>query len=503
MIGDSSGGFLTSIMIVVLLIYVAWKKIRAVPNYYTINVSLFFWSVFFILSIIFNQMWDWSNIWFLYVLLLPKLVLTVIEKKEILQWKRRIFKRSFNLLSAFADNTSRLLHRILRVATWIISFILILAITVGVFAVLGFVKQTKMLQKTNKTIDELFDRLNDTPTSTISTSDRIFVNQKYVAYLRANYNFEEIVGGFSKHTDKKILEYVANNGSWFGENRYYQYAFSQYNLGHPEEFLDGIKKSDFGSYPQTVIKAAFELGLFDDCRKLLEQYKKELENTEGRSLGEFDKEIIWTAEKVGNFEMVKASPNPSEKGGDLVVYQAHALLMTGEREQALSLYRKQINAYKNEIIKDFAIFRWLGFPDNEISMVEKELHLDEIKVYTCPDDDTNTASLAKPFIGEWQCEENGYRINWEIKDDYHLCHYLFQTKQHDKDKWIDDDIAVTRYRFKQVAGRTIIEEYNVRTNVLSVGEITLINDNELQINKDTDKVRVYKRVMKEEDKVKN
>jgi hypothetical protein len=166
------------------------------------------------------------------------------------------------------------------------------------------------------------------------------------------------------------------------------------------------------------------------------------------------------------------------------------------------LYRKQINAYKNEIIKDFAVFRWLGFPDNEIAIVEKELHLDVIKVYTHPDDDANTASLAKPFTGEWQCEDNGSRINWEIKDDYHLCRYLFQTKRNDKDEWIDDDIAVTRYRFKQVTGKTIIEEYNVRTNALSATEIMQVNDNELQIKQINngngefkDKISVYNRVI--------
>jgi hypothetical protein len=40
-----------------------------------------------------------------------------------------------------------------------------------------------------------------------------------------------------------------------------------------------------------------------------------------------------------------------------------------------------------------------------------------------------------------------------------------------------------------------MEEYNARTNVLSVSEISLVNDDELQVKAvDSGEVRVYRRV---------
>jgi len=242
--------------------------------------------------------------------------------------------------------------------------------------------------------------------------------------------------------------------------------------------------------------------MLDECRKLIELYKKTLENDKENSLDEFDNEIIWTAEKVGLHELVKeifeASPDPSKEGESnddsaLVNYKAHALLMTGESEQALSLYRKQLKNYKNEMEKDFTVFRWLGFRDTEISMIEKELHLNKIMVYTYPDDDANTA-LAAPFTGKWQCEENNIFTHWEMKENHQLCHYLLQTKN--GDQWVDSEIAVTRYRLKQMDDKTIMEEYNVRSNVITVSEIEQVND-ELHVKnmgEAESKIKVYKRM---------
>ena len=72
------------------------------------NVSLAFWSLFLLLSVLLNRVWDWANIWILLALLLPKWVLTIIQKREIVQWKQRIFKRGF----IFMDNPSALFHRV-------------------------------------------------------------------------------------------------------------------------------------------------------------------------------------------------------------------------------------------------------------------------------------------------------------------------------------------------------------------------------------------------------
>jgi tetratricopeptide (TPR) repeat protein len=481
-------------MFSILLIYVAWKKIKAVPSYYTINISLIFWSVLFILSIVISQIGNYLNLWIICVLLLAKLGFTIFQKREILQWKKRVFKRGVNFFSVFLENSSKTLQKALRTFVWGISILIIVCFCIGI-PYLGYVE--KLRNSTNNTINELFNRVNHI--ASLSTNDNIYFARQQAAHLQKNFQNLPFLWGAKKYED------------WATEMHYYQYALCQYSLGRPEDFLKGIKdgleynilqkephKTIMAAFfiplqPQTTIKAAFELGMLDDCRKLINEYQKLLEKNSSLDI---DKDVIWTALQVGLFD--EASPNPSKGGesqddGDLLIYQAHALLMTGEREKALPLYRQQINNRKNEIEKDFAVFRWLGFSDTEISIIEKELNLNKIAVYTRPTDDTNTV-LAQPFIGKWQYEENEHRINLEIKDSYNLCHYLFQTKTGDKE-WSDEDIAVTRYRLKQMDNRTIIEEYNVRRNELSVREISLVNDDELQIKEmENGEVMVYRRV---------
>jgi hypothetical protein len=87
---------LINIIIFGLFIYVAWKKIKAAPTYRTINISLIVWSIAFILSFVLFYHSGWRD-WVWFVLVLLKLILTVLKKVEILQWKKRIFKKNFFL----------------------------------------------------------------------------------------------------------------------------------------------------------------------------------------------------------------------------------------------------------------------------------------------------------------------------------------------------------------------------------------------------------------------
>jgi len=505
----SSDGLLINFNVFVLLLFAAWKKIKAVPEFRTINISLSFWSLFFVLSIVFNLVCNWLELWIICVVLLPKVALTIVEKREILQWKHRIFKRRFNFFSNFLDNTSESFQKMLRTIVWGVSVLLVASICVGVPYLIYLVKDVRNFDKTYRTIDGLFSRFHgmtalDNTSSPLPVSDRIFINRQRATYLRDNY-FERKVHIYAKNTDY---------GKWSASRRYFDYAIIQYRLGYPEDFLTGIqdclKSNSLEGSPLLTINAAFELGLFDECRQLLELQKN---NTENSKWHYFNHQTIWTAAKVGSFDLVvhiidslrispdltegEASPDPSKGGeldGGLQIYKAHALLMTGEREKALPLYRSQINDRKDAIEKDFAVFRWLGFPDTEISMIEKELNLNRISVYTHPDNDANTV-LAQTFTGNWQYEGNDSRINLEItKDNHNLCRYLFQTKKGDKE-WVDDDIAVTRYRFKQMADKTIMEEYNVRSNVISVNIIALANDDELHIKAiGDDEIKIYRKV---------
>ena len=477
-----------------LLIYVVWKKIRAVPNYQSINVSLIVWSAVFIFSIAVLYISNWSGEYYIWpILVLPKLVTTVIQKREIRQWKHRIFKRKVNFLSGFWDNTSESLRKMLRTSIWVLSVLLIISISTSVPYIIHLTKEYDKLNKKYETLDKLFNRLHEllNTQTNIANSDRNFIFKQRAEYLRESF----YIGKPNRFSKGTVI------GGWTSREHYFDYAICQYMLGRPEGCLEGINycinNKTMDKYPQTFIKAAFNLGLFDECRKLLEIARK---TSEWCMICEFDKETIRFALKVGLFDLVKEIlDRRGNVENALVIYKAHALLMTGEREKALTIYRQQINNTsfdgKNEIEKDFSIFRWLGFPDREISLIEKELNLHRINVYTQPDDEKNTA-LAAPFFGNWQFEENNRRINLEIrKDNFNLCYYLFQSKRNDRSDWVDERAISHRYRMKQMDNKTIMEEFNIRGNVLFVSEIALINADELQVRAmDSGEVKIYRRV---------
>ena len=482
---QSMNDVLTYLLVIGLLAYATWKRKKALPVYSVINVSLIVWSIAFIMSIVILYVGDWSEVYFLLsFLVLAKLIFTVFQKREILQWKQRIFKRGFNLLSVFLDKSSKSFQKALRILAWAVIAILIACIGIGGIVLSYMIKVSERFDEAQSTIEELFNGLDNL--SALSASDRLFIQKNRVTYLRKSF--------FDEKPNKLMGD--SNYRGWLSGKYYYDYAYYQYNLGHPDDYITGINifkmTKKIPSPPKAVINAAFELGLIDDCRKLLESLK---DNVKSRYLS--DNEVIWTTEKVGLFDLAKEildSCENIEDNGVLVLYKAHALLMTGESEKALSLYRQQTNDtssdWKKEVTKDFAVFRWLGFSDTALSMVENELQLDRIGVITCPDDDANTA-IAAPFTGVWQYEANNCRIRWEITSDNHnLCKYVFQTKKND---WVDEHIAVTRYRFKQMDSKTIIEEYNARSNVLTVSELTLINKDEMHVKTNDDgEIKIFR-----------
>ena len=503
---------ITCLLVTVCLIYAVWKQIKAAPIYRSINVSLIFWPIFTALSIVFDRVFDVFNTWIICAILLPKCALTVFEKRAVLKWKNRIYTRHINLISVLLEKSTNAANKVVKAFAWFITIIILASLMLGVVALLDIKDAYRKLEITQKQTDVLFEEFDALPN--LPKSKQITISRLHADYLTENFK-----------TTKKVQFGSQFNGGWAPKTRYYEYAIYQYRLGYPESMLGGIDDAvesnalphysvttgeqdnkipaSLQQYPYTAVKAAFELGLSDDCRKLLKSSKTQQGKSDAFSLNDWDADMIWTAEKVGLFELAKEVLD--RKGTDagnsiLTVYQAHALLMTGDREKALSLYRHKTHDCKDNIEKDFAVFRWLCFPDTEIALIENELNLNRIIVYTSPADDANT-DLAKPYTGKWQYDENGYRIQWEITNDNHqLCRYVFQTQQKDSDEWLDDDIALTRYRFKQIDGKTILEEYNARTNVLSVSEIMYISDNEIQVriitNKGVaaDKVKIYKRI---------
>ena len=234
---------------------------------------------------------------------------------------------------------------------------------------------------------------------------------------------------------------------------------------------------------KAAIKTAYELGDYDNCRDLLSGYKTALINTTGHSIREFDANMISLAENIGAFDLVKDVYDIFEnidEDNTLMIKKAHALLMTGDKENALSIYRKQVDASgdsKGKIEKDFSIFRWLGFSDTEISLAEKELNLDIIPVNTKPADEKDM-SPATPFFGKWKREDENFIFTWDLtQDHYNSSYYLMQTKE----PVTDFDMEVTHFRIKQIDGKTVLEQYNPRYNRLNIREIEIVDEDELKV----------------------
>ncbi|MDR2234311.1 MAG: hypothetical protein LBE56_14460 [Tannerella sp.] len=504
--------FLRGIMVSILLCYLVWKKVKAAPLYATINVSLIFWASFLVLSILLYLLWKWVGIWTILFLILPKVALTYLKYREIMQWKKRIYKKRFAFITGFFEKSSKTFQQALRVALWVAGVIMVLAFISGGFGIYFLQMENNRFVKTKETVDQLFDRLNHS--TTLSESDRLLINKKQVEYLRNSYENDE-----KDYHIMGVNIMSSNLKGWLSPGKYYDYALLQYGLGYPEDFEIGINEcirknslDEFGKWesqelsettelefldkmlnqlapklsqgPETVIAAAYETGMTDDCRKLIDIYKNTWENNKEKPFSFSESAILRTAVQAGLFELVKTTVEQRENqkhNAVVTLCKAHALLMTGEREKALAIYRQLINSqsgnWSDELKKDFAVFRWSGFDDSEILAAETALQLSKINVLTRPADETDTTR----FAGNWQFEAGNQRTRWEIRDNNHqLGHYAFQTKRGDTE-WIDEDFAVTRFRIKEINNKTMMEEYNVRTNTITLAEIMLLDDNKLQV----------------------
>ena len=481
---------LMNIMLLLIFTYSVWKKIKAAPVFYTINVSLIVWSAFLIMSIIYSYLsitqkisnnvdvdsWDYIDYLVLPVISLIKLTLAIFKK-------RKFSKRKFSSNESGFKRPGAIFNWKIKITPTRIVLLLIVGIIIAGMWFSIHDKQKK-IDESNKKIDDIYNHI-EAASSDIPSDLRIYIYKSRLDYLT---NTKGYIG-------KMVLDELSNDffdKSYFNDSidiLNYQYALCQYYLGDPGYDPDLVISSPYLPAQKLAINITFELGMLDDCRKLLKKYKESLKNTEGLSLDYFDENLIWTAEKVSSFELVKEIYNESESIDNnkaLAVYKAHALLMTGEREKALALYREQLSdnpsGLKNNLIRDFSVFRWLRFPDNEISEVERELNLDRIQINTSPKNDNNTANLAKQLTGNWKCEENGYIINWEISsNNYNLGCYLIQTTDKKTGEIYDYDITVARHRLKQVDSVIIIEEYDARNNTLLTGEIVKINEDEMQL----------------------
>ena len=162
------------LLITGLFIYFAWKKIKAVPIYRTINISLVILSALFVLSIALLFVSRGSD-WLFFAFVLLKLGYTVIQKREIQQWQRRIFNRSSYVLSSFVDNFAILSQKIpRRTFIWGISVLLIALLAAGGYYIFNVFNKNRITGSGTVTVERRevspFDRIRIAGTFTVYLS---------------------------------------------------------------------------------------------------------------------------------------------------------------------------------------------------------------------------------------------------------------------------------------------------------------------------------------------
>ena len=138
---------------IIVLTYYTWKKIKAVPVYHTINISLMVWSAVFVLFSVYLYVSEWKDDWLLFFIVFFKLVYTIIEKREIIQWKQRIFRRT-NILSDIWNKLLLFLRKKMgKIIIWLLSGLLITGAGAGgLFLFNRIHKEQKRLEKGSGTV---------------------------------------------------------------------------------------------------------------------------------------------------------------------------------------------------------------------------------------------------------------------------------------------------------------------------------------------------------------
>jgi hypothetical protein len=178
---EISGGILNVILnyfaITILLIYLVWKKIKAVPNYRTVNVSLIVWPAVLMISIAVVYVSQWSN-WLLFFLVLMKLIHTILQKRELLQWEKRIFSRDAIFLSIFPKNLSTLIQKTSKIKIWIIAIA-----SIALLSISGYYAYTS--------IRRLIET-GDTTNTNVRKRDEIKGNGKLITSEKSVSDFDKI-----------------------------------------------------------------------------------------------------------------------------------------------------------------------------------------------------------------------------------------------------------------------------------------------------------------------
>lgn len=463
----------TFLILTLILIYWLIRKIQAKPYFTTYKVSLIFWIIIaFVATLEFFYSYFKTTEDFAYELIyyIPlngiiylKLLQAIIFYSKIkTKWKLKqvVFKKR---------KENKILTKILN----ILGGLAVFGMAISVLASYGItiVENQEKVNEAHIKLLKMYDGL-DRISDRLSVTDIYYINSERFDLLFDNY-YDDIKSDSSSVNAAR-------------------YARSLLNMGYPDSANTWYSGSSFLLRGE-IYESLGDINRADIC---LTFYWDDNKHTN------FDQRIIWQLERCGNFELAKEVLDTifskgiidrNAPSGFLMNY-AHALLLTNKNNEAIDIYKKFKGKrfengvlWEDELENDFAILRWLGHNDEKFCFVENELKLPVRPVIIQHD-----TTLVKKLEGKWECQDDGFIIEFEIKNNYQLTHYLITDE--DNSKWA----LFTRYKLEKLGNEVVIEEYDYNSSILSRGKIHLVDNNTMLLTiidngnpEKTGKIRKY------------
>lgn len=409
-----------------------------------------------------------------------------LKMSEIKQWEQRIFKDSTKVNTVFRYVVSSLVY--------LIAFGVAFSVLIYYSTMLD--DQSRKLDGLKSSIDETYGYL-DILEDNMSVSDFIFINTQRSRFYAGLFE-EEIFNSptFSTYD--------------------LQYAIAQFNLRHPEkayEHISGNQIIDEKTF-RMFCEISYESGHTDDAIKAMEiLFDAVFREEDGSQSYSSFSNLTWLAEIVGRHDLALEAFDSgcidfTTYRIPLLINYGHACLLSGDVGKAIELYEKARSSslpdytpseirqtVNREIGNDYAVLRWHGIDSPLFSTVADRFGFKIRDVYTSPAD---TLVDITPFVGEWICHPDEQSVlHWFVLSPEQVSHHDSYLAGDE----LPDQSTAALYRFKEVDGRLIYEEYERRTNQLHTSTVELVTPGELKVtvidNGNPEEARTVRKYIKE------
>lgn len=476
--------------IILIAVHSIILRFKGLPEYQTIKTTILIWSISTILLLLFSSINqpDFESI--VYASLFPLLPVFLYLIKEIREYIRR--KRWNNQFTPYRVS-DEFWNQSKTIAYAIVAIILLLSVGLMYSSSLEESKEAHV-----QYTDVLFDGL-DNMSADLSYSDCKTVNEMRYDYLHDFF--------------KDDLQDSTNS------ERNIQCARVLYNLKEPDSALTYLYPDKWWNHRFFWIICNNACGSYENANQYLHLYVNE-----DRTGNRFDAinndkntyDLIWIAEKLGDFESAKRLYDILEQQDSLKhlstigeklsfdLNKGHLSLHDGNLNTAKQIYEQLIeeNPYyeiEKYLIADLHTFsRFNVIPDSILQRLADMMEIEFTPAFVPISyiDATESAKLYEQLEGNWICQDGDVRIELHVDEKYHLFTYTaFDAKGQEINK------SLAEVRIGRMNNELYWDEFGTTTDSNSFGKIISLDDDcfvlEIIENgnpSDKGKLRKYERV---------